>query len=68
MPVHAVEYRYMPKGNTQDQIATDALRFEQGIRKDYATLVRMLISASVLTETEAAQLPDPQVNVVVRLE
>jgi hypothetical protein len=68
MPVHAVEYRYMPKGSTQDQIATDALRFEQGIRKDYATLVRMLISASVLTETEAAQLPDPQVNVVVRLE
>jgi argininosuccinate lyase len=67
MPVNAMEYRSMPKGSTLAQITAETRRFEQDIRKDYATLVRMLISAGVLTAAEAAQLPNPQVNVVVRL-
>jgi hypothetical protein len=65
MPVNAMEYRSMPKGSTLAQITAETRRFEQDIRKDYAALVRMLISAGVLTSVEAGQLPDPQVSIEV---
>jgi hypothetical protein len=63
LPVHATEYRVIPKDLSPDQFAAESRRFEQDIRQQYALLLQSLQTAGFLTPEETPRLPEPKIHI-----